>query len=823
MSVFTGRASKYTSRRKMWVGNHLFGAKSGNHCFVECGNRVFKHPLCWIRPPFRMDEVTVPRESGSEGAEEITDQPSSSDQKEMLRSASPQFYGETIDEQVELAGEIVDTDEKRRNPEYRVEMEGDVFQVGEISPCGSPKNQEQEKYASVAESDEDAIIGNADSSRSPPRIYITIEGCVQAIVKEMTGLTRADQRGISSLLAVPVNHRRYANLPIVHSVLIVKKKNHTTYKARLCVRGDELRGKTDFDTTPPTAARVSTKILLVVAAVFQWAVKSVDISQAFLQSEMMAPHQRVGIFPPKCTPCPWLGKVNQEEKSRSEGKWCFVTIRPLYGTTCAPLRWFSRLATLLLKRHFTQTRTDPCVFRLEVENNSIAVCIVHVGDILVTGSPLGHAKFAAEIGCFVHSGIEEITESTPTTYLGLGIAKRGKSFQVHQEEYPNTRVRATLLEDVVRGGTFIVNREKRETLMRQTIGSLLWLNMTRMDCSHEVAWLASSTTMVLDDVQLFEKWVTRGNKLIIFAHQNFRYINYASPLNWIPKSPTEALSALHLYCFTDASHASLPKEASVHSYTLLIGRIMSRNGDFLANGNVIDDGSKKIHRVCKSSLSAEVVSLGTALDLTLRTKVLVVEFPTGRFIREILDSADNYALQTPFDPAPSTIAVKQEISDMSQSVDNLFDGRDAPALQEQLEEAVARGIQEAEKKFADAFNESRVEMLKTFVFTDASNAYSSIISGFPSTTERFLRTNSPYIRDLAPLIALTYIDKDYNLSDSGSKSNNGQYSLSLLLLAMQYNTFKFGFIGRKKIRGLTDHFVSMGKLHLKAEQKAMKQ
>ena len=152
-------------------------------------------------------------------------------------------------------------------------MGNDVFQVGELSPCGSPKNQEQETYATVEEVDEDTIIGNADPSRLPPRIYIRIEGCAQAIIKEMTGLTRSDQRGIPPLLAVPVNHIRYAKLPLVHSVLIAKKKNPTTtYNARLCVRGDELKGKTYFDTTSPTAARVSTKILLVVAAVFRWAV-----------------------------------------------------------------------------------------------------------------------------------------------------------------------------------------------------------------------------------------------------------------------------------------------------------------------------------------------------------------------------------------------------------------------------------------------------------------------------------------------------------------------------------------------------------------------
>ena len=98
-----------------------------------------------------------------------------------------------------------------------------------------------------------------------------------------------------------------------------EKENPTTFKARLRVRGGELKGTTYFDTTSPTAARVSTKILLVLAAVFHWSVKCVDISQSFLQSEMMAPHQRVRISPPKCIPCPWLGKVTQEEKNRSDG------------------------------------------------------------------------------------------------------------------------------------------------------------------------------------------------------------------------------------------------------------------------------------------------------------------------------------------------------------------------------------------------------------------------------------------------------------------------------------------------------------------------
>ena len=231
----------YLPTAKKWVGNHRFGAKSGNHCFVECGNRVFKHPLCWTRPPFRMDEIEVPNQSEWKVGEEEADPSSSSGQQEPV--VDVQYYGETMDEQVELTDEIVDDNRKRRNPEFRVERMNENFQMGELSPTAGKTKGGQERCASTSEEEELAIIGNADPPRLPPRIYIRIEGCVQAIIKEMAGLTRTDQRGIPSLLAVHVNHKRYNKLPLAHSVLIVKEKNPATYKARLCVRGDELKGK----------------------------------------------------------------------------------------------------------------------------------------------------------------------------------------------------------------------------------------------------------------------------------------------------------------------------------------------------------------------------------------------------------------------------------------------------------------------------------------------------------------------------------------------------------------------------------------------------
>ena len=269
---------------------------------------------------------------------------------------------------------------------------------------------------------------------------------------------------------------------------------------------------------------------------------------------------------------------------------------------------------------------------------------------------------------------------------------------------------------------------------------------------------------------------------------------------------------IQLFCFADASHASLPNDASMQSVTLIPGKVLSRNGDFLEGGSVIDAGAKKIHRVCKSSLSAEVVALGTAPDLTLWTKVLVVGIFPGQFIKEIIDSTDNYALQTPFDAAPPLGEVKRGAHQMNS-------GSGVPETHSELsaEDMISTHRIMSERKMVEVFNDAYIEILKTFVFTDASNAYTSIMSGFPSTSECFLRINLSYIRDLTPLVVLTYIDKNYNLSDSGRKSVDGQHSL--LLIAMQFNAFKFGFLGRRAIKGMTAEFEKKGKARLRFDTK----
>ena len=52
--------------------------------------------------------------------------------------------------------------------------------------------------------------------------------------------------------------------------------------------------------------------------------------------------------------------------------------------------------------------------------------------------------------------------------------------------------------------------------------------------------------------------------------------------------------------------------------------------------------------------------------------------------------------------------------------------------------------------------------------------FSSLSSGHPAPLEKSLRAILAYVRNLLSLLSISFTDKDFNISDSGTKSVNGQ-------------------------------------------------
>ena len=91
----------------------------------------------------------------------------------------------------------------------------------------------------------------------------------------------------------------------------------------------------------PTVSRSSPRIILALAMIMGWEVAILDISSAFTQSHLMQPSERIILLMPWYIPAPWRGSLNLRKDDGARATHGLLTMRPLYGTACAPMRWFS--------------------------------------------------------------------------------------------------------------------------------------------------------------------------------------------------------------------------------------------------------------------------------------------------------------------------------------------------------------------------------------------------------------------------------------------------------------------------------------------------
>ena len=83
-------------------------------------------------------------------------------------------------------------------------------------------------------------------------------------------------------------------------------------------------------------------------------------------------------------------------------------------------------------------------------------------------------------------------------------------------------------------------------------------------------------------------------------------------------------------------------------YTVIIGRMVSRNGDLLRIGNYLDSGARRLIEICRSSLAAEAAARENASDLGTFVRVLIAEMASGEFHKELCGPGQAYKLNIPF-------------------------------------------------------------------------------------------------------------------------------------------------------------------------------
>ena len=308
----------------------------------------------------------------------------------------------------------------------------------------------------------------------------------------------------------------------------------------------------------------------------------------------------------------------------------------------------------------------------------------------------------------------------------------------------------------------MINEPERKTTCKKLIGSLLRVIQTRPELCRKISVLASDIVSSIVDPGEFIRWIRRGNKMVLQLKKEPYRIYFRSPLPWVPETTSELASSIQIFAFCDASFGSMRNNGSIESAFIVVGRVKFRNGDLSCQGCYIDRCARKIHRVCRSSLGAEAVALGNCADLSVWIRVLLVEMIQGQFFKELVGPSAQFKLLIPFGKAPSAEAVFSEMFGSEDRPIRIFDVR-----------AEAKDTEKVRKRNAPLVKNADYlqSWCRLLVMTDSYNCYSSILPGSPKNSEKSINIQLSYIRDISEIMALTFIDKNFNLADCSTKTH----------------------------------------------------
>jgi hypothetical protein len=138
------------------------------------------------------------------------------------------------------------------------------------------------------------------------------------------------------------------------------------YKARLVAQGFSQRPGIDFDETfAPTAKWAALRTIFALAALEDWELESIDISNAYLNGEL----RNVEVY------------MRQPEGfDNRNSTWVARLLKGLYGLKQGGCKWFKHLEEVLLQLGFSRIRADGSIF-IWANNNVRVICPVFVNNI----------------------------------------------------------------------------------------------------------------------------------------------------------------------------------------------------------------------------------------------------------------------------------------------------------------------------------------------------------------------------------------------------------------------------------------------------------
>lgn len=249
------------------------------------------------------------------------------------------------------------------------------------------------------------------------------------------------------------------------------------YKARLCAKGFTQTYGIDYTETFAPVAKLNTiRVLLSLAANWDWPLHQLDIKNAFLNGELE--EEVYMTFPPGF------------RKRGEENKVCKLQ-KALYGLKQSPRAWFSRFSKVLIKEGYKQGQSDHTMF-FKQKGEKKTILIVYVDDIVLTGNDDEEMDRLKKV---LATEFEVKDLGQMRYFLGMEVARSAKGISVSQRKYVLDLLSETGMLGCKPNETPIdgwykmkdagepVEKERYQKL----VGKLIYLSHTRPDIAFAVS------------------------------------------------------------------------------------------------------------------------------------------------------------------------------------------------------------------------------------------------------------------------------------------------------------------------------------------------
>ena len=369
-----------------------------------------------------------------------------------------------------------------------------------------------------------------------------------------------------------------------------------TCKARLVARGFE-EDASQLLKNSPTCTKDAFRLLLSFLATHHWDIQTIDMKSAFLQGKTLS--REIFLKPPKEAQTSKVWRLN----------------KAVYGLTDAGRHWYERVKEEFLSLGLTISKVDKAVFSYSVDNQCHGLIIAHVDDFLFGGDKLFEDNIISKIKQTFVVGLEE---SKDMKYLGLEVKQNQSGIHLSMEDYIDSIDGVLHCDDANKERS--LNAQEYQQF-RQVVGQINW-------CATQVR-----VDVCFNNCQLSNASSSPSLKQLIVANKTVKDMKST---NLSIKFSVLHGDHIKLLVFSDASFANLPSGGSQGAFVIFLA-------DLHGNSNIISWQSRKVKRVCKSTLSAECLAAVEAVGAAIFLKQLISDCECWKEISIVL-ICDNKSL-----------------------------------------------------------------------------------------------------------------------------------------------------------------------------------